>query len=249
MKKIIIIIAIVLLVLSGYWFLSTDKIVLDDSETIAREWIMNYSPTYTFDGSDLELIDREGNTFTFEFVSRYGGYGDRTNQIVTQVITPHKMIVVVENGVVVDALTDGVFSETQNKIINLEKISNEELITLPVFFGRMGEEIELFPISRMISKENDLATALFESLIAGPTKSETEIGFYSMINPETKLQFVRTEGRTIYVDFSNELQEGIAGSASVLFIRSQIEKTGRQIPGITEVVISIEGETEEILQP
>ena len=248
MKKTIIVIAILFLFFGGYWLLSTDKITLDNSETIAREWIMNYSPTYTFDGSDLKLIKRKRNTFTFEFVSRHGGYGDRTNQMVTQVITPHKMVVVVENKVVVDAITDGVFSETQNKIINLEDIPDEKSISLLLFFGRMGEEDGLFPIPRMISKEN-LATALFESLIAGPTKSETEIGFYSMINPETKLKFVRTEGRTIYVDFSNELQEGIAGSASVLFIRSQIEMTGRQVPGITEVVISIEGETEEILQP
>ena len=127
MKKTIIIIPIVLLlVLGGYWLLPTDKIVLDDPETIAREWILNYSPTYTFDGSDLKLIDRKGNTFTFEFVSRQGGYGDRTNLMVPQVITPHKMVVVVENNVVIDATTDGIFSETQNKIIQLEDISDEE---------------------------------------------------------------------------------------------------------------------------
>lgn len=251
MKKTVIIIAMVVLVIigGGYWLLSGDKIVLDDPETIAREWIVNYSPTYVFDGSDLELTGREGNTFTFEFVSSHGGYGNRTDQIVTQAITPHEMVVVVENKVVVDAITDGVFSETQNKVVRLEDMSDEESIALPVFFGRMGEEDELFPISRRISKEDDLATALFESLIAGPTEDEIERGLYSMINPETELRSVRTERRTIYVDFSNELQDGVAGSASVLFIRSQIERTGRQVPGITEVVISIEGETEGILQP
>ncbi len=249
MKKTVLIIGAIMLLMAVAYLIFISERPADGPETIAREWIINHSPTYVFDGSDLELVERDGNTLTFSFISSHGGYGNRMNQIVTQVITPHEMVVVVEDGVVVSAITDDVFSETENRVIRSVDSPDDESIALPVFFGKIGEEEELFPLSRRISREDDVATALFEALIAGPTEEEVSMGFYSMINPETELISVRTERMTLYADFSAELQEGVAGSASVLFIRSQIERTGRQVPRITDVVISIEGETEDILQP
>ena len=247
-KTALIIVAIILLLAIAYLAFFSGRSAAEP-ETIAREWIINHSPTYLFDGSELELVARDGNRFVFSFISSHGGYGNRTNQIVTQVITPHEMVVVVEDGMVVDAVTDGVFSETENRVIRISDMPDEESIALPVFFGRIGEGEELFPVSRRISRDEDVAIALFESLIAGPTEEEIQMGFYSMVNPETEIRSVRSQGGTLYVDFSGELQEGIAGSASVLFVRSQIERTGMRVPRITNVVISIEGETEDILQP
>jgi spore germination protein GerM len=50
-------------------------------------------------------------------------------------------------------------------------------------------------------------------------------------------------------DFSEGLQQGIGGSMRVLGIRQQIEATLTTIPGIKSVILSIEGETEGVLQP
>ncbi|MBP6976514.1 GerMN domain-containing protein, partial [Candidatus Dojkabacteria bacterium] len=52
-----------------------------------------------------------------------------------------------------------------------------------------------------------------------------------------------------YVDLSNELQEGVGGSCKVTSIRAQITETLKQFSTVDSVVISIEGESEDILQP
>jgi len=44
--------------------------------------------------------------FFFEFDSRHAGYGDRTGQVLAQVITPHKAAITVEQGEIKLALMD-----------------------------------------------------------------------------------------------------------------------------------------------
>ncbi|HPP18950.1 MAG TPA: GerMN domain-containing protein, partial [Candidatus Dojkabacteria bacterium] len=51
------------------------------------------------------------------------------------------------------------------------------------------------------------------------------------------------------VDFSKELEEGVAGSCKVESIRAQIEETLKQFDNIDSVIISVEGKVEGILQP
>ena len=53
----------------------------------------------------------------------------------------------------------------------------------------------------------------------------------------------------VYVDFSKELGIGVAGSCRVEAIRSQITETLKQFKNVENVIISIEKETENILQP
>ncbi len=250
MKKIgIIILVIFLLILGSYLFFSEEENLTDKSEDIAREWIIKNSPTYMFDGSGLELVDQDNNDFIFEFVSSQGGYGDRTNQIVTQVITPHRIVVTVKNGEIVSAITDNIFSEIKGRIITEENLVDDDSVVLPVYFGKFDNGEELFPVSRTITEDNT-ALSILEELIKGPTESETQSGYYSAINPDTRINSTRVEGKTVYVDLSSELEKGVAGSATVFFIRNQIEKTILGMPfGVEKVIISIDGETEDILQP
>jgi spore germination protein GerM len=56
------------------------------------------------------------------------------------------------------------------------------------------------------------------------------------------------EDGVAYADFSSELEVS-GGSAMVMMIREQIEKTLLQFETIDSVVISIEGDSEEVLQP
>ena len=51
------------------------------------------------------------------------------------------------------------------------------------------------------------------------------------------------------MDFSRELNDGVAGSCKVMAIRSQITQTLKQFSEIKGVVISVDGEAEEVLQP
>ncbi len=97
---------------------STSPFTRERSAIIVRDWVENRSPTYTFDGTHLELVSSEQLPdcascfeYTFEFDSLGAGYGDREDKVVAQVITPHTMVVEVWNGDLYTALTDGVFDE------------------------------------------------------------------------------------------------------------------------------------------
>lgn len=83
----------------------------EESLEIARKFVSK-SPTYTYDGEGLRHTETQKGgcdscwVFTFTFTSRSAGYGDRTGQMVAQVITPHTAGVTVEYGKVTRAVLD-----------------------------------------------------------------------------------------------------------------------------------------------
>ncbi len=99
---------------------------LEESKQVAKDWIKTESPTYSFDGSKLTLEESKETggedcsdcyQFTFNFESSHGGYGDRSDKMITQVITPHTMVVDVKHGVVIEAITDGKFDEMKAEMV------------------------------------------------------------------------------------------------------------------------------------
>jgi len=98
----------------------------ETTQQLAEDFV-RHSPTFAFDGiaESLELtataafsekhisIDTpaedevRGCEFTFQFESRHAGYGDRTGQMLSQVITPHEAVITVEQGKVISAIVDG----------------------------------------------------------------------------------------------------------------------------------------------
>ena len=102
---------------------------LKESQKIAKIWIKNESPTYTYDGSKLKLkksmktSPRDGGDckscyeFVFEFESSQAGYGNRKDEMSAQVITDHEMQVIVEQGEVVQAITDDKYDEMRAKML------------------------------------------------------------------------------------------------------------------------------------
>jgi len=105
------------------------EVTEEQSKEIARQFVLN-SPTYRFDGFDLEY--KETYTvrcpfcwaFIFEFKSRYAGYGDRTGKVLATVITPHTASVMVERGIITSAVLDKKWD-----MIKQEEISEEEYCT------------------------------------------------------------------------------------------------------------------------
>ena len=83
----------------------------EESLESAQEFMLD-SPTYKFDGMDLKHVSTAQAEcascwiFSFEFTSRSAGYGDRSDQMVAQVITQHKAVITVENGKVTRAVLD-----------------------------------------------------------------------------------------------------------------------------------------------
>jgi len=127
--------------------------------------------------------------------------------------------------------------------------------TLTVYFGfsKNGESAAncnvVFPVTRKIPKAEAVARGALEELLKGPTLEEREQGFFSSINPGVVIQKLTIENGTAKVDFDETLEKGVGGSCKVAAIRAQITETLKQFSAVKKVLISINGKTEDILQP
>ena len=100
------------------------RVSKEESEEIARNYLLN-SPTFKFDGIEdsLELAATYEATcpycwqFVFEFQCRHAGYGDRTGQMLAEVITPHTAGITVDQGEVVSAIMDDQWDMIKQKMI------------------------------------------------------------------------------------------------------------------------------------
>ncbi len=146
--------------------------------------------------------------------------------------------------VVESAITDNVYDEIKQKMIN-EEIEEKEISVY--FLNINGEQEELIEVKRSISQASP--SLAINELLNGPTLEESDRGIFSMINPGTIMNDLSIENSVARIDFNQKLEEGIAGSATVMAIRNQIEKTLLQFDEIEEVIISINGDSEMILQP
>lgn len=101
-----------------------------EAERIAKNWIEN-APTYSYDGFDLKLESHEilkslpeQHFLTYTFSSRHGGYGNRTGQMTTQVLTPHKIEIIISGGNVTSAVIDGEWDELSQQPVPKEPDPN-----------------------------------------------------------------------------------------------------------------------------
>lgn len=142
-------------------------------------------------------------------------------------------------------------SEIDKVTIPLTLQANENL-TVNVYFNNtiQGTECEqVVPTSRQIPRAQQTARAALEELLKGPTETETTRGFITSIPSGVQIQRLVIENRTAIVDFDETLQSQVGGSCRVAAIRAQITQTLRQFDTVDQVVISINGRTDDILQP
>lgn len=118
--------------------------------------------------------------------------------------------------------------------------------------NKMDPEIlcnKVFPAQRNIIKTQAVARAALQELLLGPTNSELDAGFFTSINKGVKIQSLTIENGVAKVDFDEQLEFQVGGSCRVSAIRAQITQTLKQFSTVNSVVISINGRTEDILQP
>jgi len=129
-----------------------------------------------------------------------------------------------------------------------------EATSLKVFFNnnKLDPEIscnKVFATDRQVPKTDAVARAALEELLKGPTDAEKTAGFFTSINTGVKIQSLTITNGTAKVDFNEQLQAGVGGSCKVSAIRAQITQTLKQFDSVKSVIISINGRTEDILQP
>lgn len=108
-------------------------------------------------------------------------------------------------------------------------------------------------VERRVPKTLEVARASVEALLRGATQEEINQGFVSNINPGVRIQKLIIDppagGKTAKIDFDEQLEFQVGGSCRVAAIRAQITETLKQFPTIGNIIISINGRTEDILQP
>ncbi len=130
----------------------------------------------------------------------------------------------------------------------------QDTIVIKAYFNndKMDPEFscnKVFPTERRIKKTQAVARAALEELLKGPSPGEKAEGYFTSLNPGVKIQKLTIENGTARVDFDATLESQVGGSCRVAAIRAQITETLNQFPGVQQVIISIDGRTEDILQP
>ena len=133
---------------------------------------------------------------------------------------------------------------------------SQEFMTVKIFLSdsRFVNE-PYFDCSRTIAIERQtpktlaIAKAATEALLRGATQEEINQGFVSNINSGVRIQNLTIENGVAKVDFDKQLEFQVGGSCRVAAIRAQITETLKQFSTVDSVIISIDGRTEDILQP
>jgi hypothetical protein len=128
-------------------------------------------------------------------------------------------------------------------------------ITVKIFFGNskldpnVPDCSKVYPAERYTTSTPAIGRAALEELLLGPTEAEKNQGFFTSLNSGVKIQSLIIENGLAKVDFDKKLEENLGGSCRVAAISAQIKETLKQFTSVKNVVISIDGRTEDILQP
>jgi len=198
---------------------------------------------------------------------------DGNGKIITQVPAQAKTDWMTKEFVPFEARFEFTFPETQTGYVILEEDDpsglnqNREFIKIPIVFENYIQETsevkiffsnsnldpevtcaKVFPVTRKIAKTEAVGKVALEALIKGPVQGEVVDGYQTNLNQGIKVNSLKIQNGLAEADFSEEL-ETTGGSCRVSAIRSQITETLKQFPTVNEVKISINGRSEDILQP
>jgi hypothetical protein len=139
--------------------------IISDEEAalqIAKHFIMN-APTYAFDGIDGTILLIQTTSLEswpvqyiviLSYESSHAGYGDRSGEMVAQVVTTHIATVKVVNGEVVQAVIDDAWDELEQRETGIEEpvvndmiISPETAVNKAVNFIARSHELDEVSVS------------------------------------------------------------------------------------------------------
>ncbi len=183
-----------------------------ESLQVAKQWVKEESPTYTYDGFDLEqkavrkpedLACSDCYEFDFSFNSRQGGYGNREGEMLIQVITPHLMTVTVEGGRVVKAITDDIFDEIseelkpegrvdfENNFEGVEELSPQKEQEVKLYYYNQDQDVD---DEGMVLCSADSVEAVSRSIVSEePIRETIELLLLGQLSEEEKAKGLSTE--------------------------------------------------------
>jgi len=147
--------------------------------------------------------------------------------------------------------SDGGASETVTRDI---VFGVADAVRIKVYFQRAGfgdgDCSVVSPVERLVSSRDSIYRSALEELLKGPTDEERADGLTTTVPIRVSVKSVAADAAgTVTADFNAALDRGVAGSCRVGAIRAQIDNTLRQFPEVRDVIIAVEGNVEEALQP
>lgn len=130
-----------------------------------------------------------------------------------------------------------------------------ESMKVKVFFSstKLNEDMIdcslVFPVTREVEKSVAVGRVALTELFKGTTFTEEEDKYFTNIPDGVVINSLDITDGVAKVDLNSKLEEGVGGSCRVTAIRAQITETLKQFPTVDSVIISIDGQTEDILQP
>lgn len=128
----------------------------------------------------------------------------------------------------------------------------QDPISVRVHFSTGGQTdcSQTRAVTREVPRTEGVARAALLELLKGSTNiEEQQLGLHNTINPGVTIQRISIENGVAYVDFSDQLELSVGGSCRVAAIYSQIRNTLLEFSTVNDVVLSVNGRTEDILQP
>ena len=125
--------------------------------------------------------------------------------------------------------------------------------TVRVFFANSsmngnGDCRNVFSVERPRGTSPAVAEHALRELLAGPSSSDREAGYATELPRGVELLGIRITNGVAVANFSRQLRSS-AGACRAEAIRAQIERTLFQFPSVQSVVIQVEGNEEEVLEP
>ncbi|HNX11295.1 MAG TPA: GerMN domain-containing protein [bacterium] len=126
---------------------------------------------------------------------------------------------------------------------------------IKVFFGNSKLNPEAadcslsYGVKRSIAAKSPKYDIAIRELLIGPTGIEKNAGYYTSLNATVTPPQIKFVDGTITLDFKSDFETGMGGSCRVAAVRSQIVNTLKQFPEVKEVVIAVNGNSAEALQP
>ncbi len=131
----------------------------------------------------------------------------------------------------------------------------DSTMNLLVYFGNTVKDPnaencqKVYAVNRKVVKTEAVGRAALLELLKGTTSTEEDNGYLSSIPIGVTINSLKISKGVAHVDFNEKLGEGVGGTCLVDRIRAQITQTLKQFPTVNKVIISINGESETILQP
>lgn len=134
------------------------------------------------------------------------------------------------------------------------RFDEQETMVVKAFFNNDNLDPEyscnkVFPVERMVFKTQAVARKAIEELLKGPIETEKDQGFFTSINSGVKIQKLTIENGIAKIDFDDSIEFQVGGSCRISAIRAQIIETLKQFSIVQDVIISVNGRIEDILQP